>query len=221
VQDARDYSGRFFREYSAAVAESLATIDPEEFAALVETLHRAYLDDRQVFVLGNGGSAATASHFACDLSKGTKPRDGHRFRAISLVDNVALLTAWSNDDSYASALVRMLSSLVCQGDVVVAISASGASPNVLNAVDLANARGAITIGLTSHRGAPLKDKVMKRLLVRLDEPDKLEDAHMLIAHASTALLRQIIAAGVSIDGSQPAPTCGTPPRTAGGGSRPK
>jgi D-sedoheptulose 7-phosphate isomerase len=142
-----------------------------------------------VFVLGNGGSAATASHFVCDLAKGTRTDGLPAFRVLSLTDNVPLMTAWANDTSYDRVFAEQLSALVRPGDVLVAISASGNSPNVLAATKVARQLGAATIALTGQSGGRLGR--LAELAIRLPARSiaQVEDAHLAIAHSLCVALR--------------------------------
>jgi D-sedoheptulose 7-phosphate isomerase len=142
-----------------------------------------------IFVLGNGGSAATASHFACDLAKGTRSDGRPTFRVVALTDNVPLITAWGNDEGYERVFADQLAALVRPGDVVVAISASGNSPNVLMATQAARRGGATTIALTGGSGgklAPLADVVVR---VPGGSIEQVEDAHLIVAHSLCVGLR--------------------------------
>lgn len=161
---------------------------------LAGSLWDAYQNDRQILICGNGGSAATASHMACDLQKGTRPAAGKRFRAVGLVDNVPVLSAWSNDEAYETALARQVESLVCRDDLAFGISASGRSPNVLQALAAARARGARTAGLTGRRGDPLRALCDVACTVPTEDVEKLEDAHAVIMHVLISGLRVRIAA---------------------------
>jgi D-sedoheptulose 7-phosphate isomerase len=127
-----------------AVLEGLAVADVD---AVVEVLRRAWRAGATVFVFGNGGSAATASHFAVDLAKGLVDGVRPRLKVIALTDNVPLLTAYGNDTSYDRVFAEQLANFVEPGDIAIAISGSGNSPNVLAAIELANERGAVTVGL--------------------------------------------------------------------------
>jgi D-sedoheptulose 7-phosphate isomerase len=156
---------------------------------VAETLLDCQRDDRTIFVLGNGGSAATASHFACDLAKGTQTAGQRPFRVIPLTDNVPLLTAWGNDSSYERVFAEQLATLVRDRDVVVLISASGNSPNVLHAAEVARERNATTIAWTGEGGgrlAPMSDIVVR---VPLASIEQVEDAHLVMAHSLCVALR--------------------------------
>ena len=142
-----------------------------------------------VFVLGNGGSAATASHFVCDLAKGTRIDGLPAFRVLSLTDNVPLITAWANDTSYDRVFAEQLSALVRPGDVLVAISASGNSPNVLAATRVARQLGAATVAFTGQSGGRLARLAELTIRVPARAVEQVEDAHLAIAHSLCVALR--------------------------------
>lgn len=175
--------------YLARLSAILATLPHEPIAAIVELLLATVEEDHTVYILGNGGSAATASHLACDLVKATNAPGHARLRAIALTDNVPLLTAISNDLSYEEVFAEQVHSLARAGDVVIAISASGNSPNVINAVTVARAIGATVIGLTGFGGGRLRALSDVCLVVPSDEYGPVEDMHMIVAHAITAALQ--------------------------------
>lgn len=176
---------RYWRQ-TAAIAEKL----PVE---TLETIAHELLACRErggtVFLLGNGGSAATASHIACDLVKGTRVDGAAPFRVVALTDNVALLTAWANDTSVDRIFAEQLAPLVRPEDIVLAISASGNSPNVLAAVVVARQAGALTIALTSRGGGKLK--ALADLVVRVpaDSAEQVEDAHLIVGHSLCVAIR--------------------------------
>ncbi len=150
---------------------------------------------RVVFVVGNGGSAATASHFACDLSKGTR-RDGPpTFHVVSLTDNVPLLTAWANDSGYDRVFSEQLTALARPGDLLVAISASGNSPNVVAAVDAARSCGMAVVGLSGRSGGRLAHLVDVVVNVPSDRIEVVEDAHLIVAHSLCVAVRERLASG--------------------------
>ncbi len=187
-----------FRPYLARyVREAVATLEAPYLGEAVERiaaiLLRARAEDRTVFFFGNGGSASTASHFVTDIAKvagGTGAKiPGKRFRCLSLNDNVPGLTAWANDVSYAEVFAGPLRALATPGDVVVAISGSGNSPNVLAAVAAAKEMGLTTIGLTGIGGGKLKGMVDVALVVPSDSMQHTEDVHLIVCHLLTAYLR--------------------------------
>ena len=158
-------------------------------AQAAHILLTCYRNDGTIFVLGNGGSAATASHLACDLSKGARVAGAQPFRVVPLTDNVPLMTAWANDVAYQHIFAEQLRPLVRTGDTVIAISASGNSPNVVEAVRLARANGATTIALTGATGGRVKRWASLTIPVRGGTIEQVEDAHLAIAHSLCVALR--------------------------------
>ncbi len=146
------------KSYLSDVNSAVSKIPLSQVSEVISILLQAYEDDRFVFIMGNGGSAATASHFACDLNKGTiNAKNKHkRFKAMSLTDNIPLITAWANDVGYEDVFAEQLLHFISPGDVVIGISGSGNSPNIINAFKFAAAHSAITIGLTGFDGGLLK-----------------------------------------------------------------
>jgi phosphoheptose isomerase len=179
------------------VKEAQAALDAPEFRAALERvapiLLRARLEDRTIFFFGNGGSASTASHFVTDIAKvagGTEHRgQGKRFRCLCLSDNTPGLTAWANDVGYAEVFSGQLRALAEKGDVAFAISGSGNSPNVLEAVKTARAMGLTTIGFTGMGGGKLKDLVDVAFVVPSNSMQHTEDTHLVALHLLTAYLR--------------------------------
>lgn len=182
-----------FRDFVAAYRKQLdecyAEIPLEKVERVADILLRARREDRRIFFLGNGGSATTASHMAVDFGKGTAVAGRPRFRAVSLTDNVGLITAWSNDASYESIFKEQLENLLEPSDVVVAISASGNSPNVLRAVEFARKRGAITIGLIGFGGGKLKDLVDVDVSISSRNYGQVEDVHLTLDHILSQYLK--------------------------------
>lgn len=177
------------QNYLTTLGGVLGRLPVDDLEGAVGTVRRAWAEGRSIFLLGNGGSAATASHLACDLAKGLVAPGRPRMKVVALTDNVPLLTAYGNDVGYERVFAEQLANFVQPGDVVLAISASGNSPNVLAAIELANARGAATIGLTGFRGGKLKGLVRQCVVVPSDNMQQIEDAHMVIAHALFVQLR--------------------------------
>ena len=160
----------------------------------VAVLYEARLSDRQVFIMGNGGSAATASHFACDLGKGTLLPGRPRFRVIALTDNMPLFSALANDYGYHRVFAEQLASLVRPGDVVIGISGSGNSANVVNALLFAQKVAATTIGMTGFDGGNVKRLVDVCIHVPNDCIEQVEDVHLLLEHLICTELRHSIGA---------------------------
>jgi D-sedoheptulose 7-phosphate isomerase len=186
-----DYITRYLDE----VGQVLRALPHDEMNHAIDILNQARRDGKQIFVMGNGGSAAMASHFACDLGKGTVEEDKPRFRILSLNDNIPLLTAYGNDFGYEVVFAEPLASLAQPGDVAIAISSSGNSPNVLLAMDKAAEIGLTTIGITGYQGGKLRDKVDVCVAVPADaqHPDSMqhvEDGQWVILHAIFVTIRQ-------------------------------
>jgi len=181
---------RDLERYCREVAEMTRAMPLGRIARAAEILLDCHRRGGTVFVLGNGGSAATASHFACDLAKGTRTAGVPAFRVMPLTDNVPLLTAWGNDTSFDRVFAEQLAALVRAGDVVVAISASGNSPNVLAAVEEARGAGATTIALSGRGGGRLGQLANLTVRVPSDCIEQVEDAHVIIAHGLCVALRQ-------------------------------
>jgi len=154
----------------------------------------AYDAGGHVYVVGNGGSATNASHFACDLSKATIVEGRARLRVTSLADNIALLTAWANDTSYERVFSEQLTNVLNPGDVVIAISASGNSPNVVSAVLAARLMRASTIALVGFAGGRLLEAVDAAIHVPSNDYGVVEDCHSVIEHAITVSTRKALLA---------------------------
>ncbi|KUL25738.1 hypothetical protein ADL12_34075 [Streptomyces regalis] len=152
-------------------------------------LRDAYDRDSSVFVVGNGGSASSASHFVCDITKNAKPEHGRGLRATSLTD-MSVLTAYANDVSYAEVFSRQLESQARPGDLLVVISASGRSPNIVEAVKTAQALGMRSIGLLGHDGGTVGHQVDVAVLADSADPGIIETVHLGMCHAFTRALRQ-------------------------------
>jgi D-sedoheptulose 7-phosphate isomerase len=145
-----------------------------------------------VYIFGNGGSAALASHFACDLGKGTANGSEKRFRVLALTDNVPLITAWANDANYADIFAEQLANLVRPGDVAFGISGSGNSSNVLRGLQVAKQAGATTVGLTGFGGGELKDQCDACVIVPSENMQIIEDLHLCVAHSLFTSIRRKI-----------------------------
>jgi D-sedoheptulose 7-phosphate isomerase len=170
-------------EYLSSVANVLTQLPISDIEAVIDHLLRAYERERTVYLFGNGGSAALASHAACDLGKGTMTPGRAPFRAISLCDNVPLMTAWANDSSYENIFAAQLRPLIQPQDVAFAISGSGSSPNVLNALGLARDAGAVNIGLAGCNGGKMKPLCDLCVIVPSQQMQEIEDSHVCIMHA--------------------------------------
>ncbi len=178
------------QSYLNDVKTTLETLPTDEIWDAIAVLHSARLSRQQVFIMGNGGSAATASHFACDLAKGAEVAGYPSFRVIALTDNMAVFSAYANDCGYESVFARQLTNLLRPDDIVIGISGSGKSANVLNAIDLARREGATTIGLTGFDGGQLRGIVDLCLHVENDCVEQVEDVHAVLCHLMATALRR-------------------------------
>jgi len=185
----------FIKNYFKELKETIDKISVEDIKKVTDILYKAYKKNKQIFIIGNGGSASTASHFACDLSKGTLQRvyneKEKRFRVISLTDNVAHLTALANDLDYNDVFSQQLRNLVNSGDIVIAITGSGNSQNILNAADTASKSGAITIGFLGFDGGKLKDKVDYYIHIPSNHYGRIEDLHLVLSHLISSYLTEM------------------------------
>lgn len=175
--------------YFDGVKRSLDGIPEDQIHRITEILLEARREGRRVFLLGNGGSAATASHFACDLGKGTIQKDRPRFKVVALTDNIPLITAWANDTSYDGIFSEQLANLVEAGDVVLGISGSGNSENVIEALRLANRMSATTIAFTGFEGGRVKEIASECVVVLCDCMEQIEDIHLVLCHAIASCIR--------------------------------
>lgn len=186
----------FVKDYLKTLKKELDTLELHKIVKVVDVLFDAWKNGKQVFIFGNGGSASTASHFACDLGKGTLQRvydqKERRFRVMSLTDNVAMMTAFANDLSYEDIFVQQLSNLVNPGDVVIGLTGSGNSSNVVKAIKFANKNGATTIAFLGFDGGKVKDIVNNHILIKSNHYGRLEDAHLVLGHLITFYLRKKI-----------------------------
>jgi D-sedoheptulose 7-phosphate isomerase len=169
-------------EYVDAQKAALDSIPVAAVGTLIGILRTALHDDRQIFVFGNGGSAANASHFITDLGKGSSDKIGKRFRCLSLNDNVSWMTALGNDYCYDDIFVRQLANFGRRGDVVLVMSVSGNSPNVVRAVEWAKENGLTTIALVGKKRGRLADLAEHAIVINSEHYGRVEDAHMGICH---------------------------------------
>ena len=172
----------YTENYRNLLIETLNGLDLSRVDEAIAWLTQARDAGRTIFMTGNGGSAASASHFVCDMLKGASYQKEKRFRILSLHDNMPTLTAYSNDVDYHDAALEQLKNFAVAGDVVIAISGSGNSPNVLRAMEYANSIGCRTIALTGRDGGKLGP--LAQLQIHTSEPHmgRIEDAHMIALH---------------------------------------
>ncbi|GIW05812.1 MAG: hypothetical protein KatS3mg060_0617 [Dehalococcoidia bacterium] len=177
------------QHYLTAVEAAQRSLDAAAIAAAADLIADARERGATVFICGNGGSAATASHFATDLQKSTRAGGQPPVRAVALTDNVSVLTAWANDTEYARVFAEPLATFARPGDVLIAISASGNSPNVLEAVATANALGVTVVGLTGFDGGTLRERAAISVHVPVPSYEIAEDVHHMVCHIITSLLK--------------------------------
>jgi D-sedoheptulose 7-phosphate isomerase len=168
--------------YKADVLKAIDTIELDKVGQAIEILKRARDEDRRIFVCGNGGSASTASHFVCDMVKGASFHRDKRFRIMALTDSLPTITAYANDVTYDCVFVEQLKNFAEPGDVVMAISGSGNSPNVLQAVEYANSIGCRTIALSGRNGGKLGPMAQLNLQASNPHMGRIEDVHMIVMH---------------------------------------
>ena len=190
-----DHAGRFKSTitpegYLLGMRAVVSRLDNNQIGRIADLLHAAYVADKQVFIMGNGGSAATASHFCSDLAKTVAVNGKRGFRAIPLTDNIPLMTAWGNDVGFEDIFSGQLRNLLNPGDVVIGISGGGMSPNVLKAMQMAQERGARTVGLTGFSGGKLKCAVEECFIVPSENYQFIEDVHMMLVHLLTSVVRE-------------------------------
>lgn len=189
--------------YLDHVAQSLQQMPRQPLEQIADAIWETYERDGTIIVCGNGGSAATASHFACDLAKWTIKPGVRRVRALALTDNIPLMTAFSNDQGYSDVFVEQLMSHYRPGDLLFAISGSGNSTNVLHAVAWANAQGAPTVGITGFDGGQLARLARISLHIENHTMPAVEDVHSTICHAIAVNIGLRIEATALTVGPQP------------------
>jgi D-sedoheptulose 7-phosphate isomerase len=171
------------KEYFAALQEVFSRLDLAIIDQMTDAIWENYANGHTLYIFGNGGSAALASHFACDIGKGTVTGLRKRLRTVSLVDNVPLLTALANDLAYKDIFSEQLAALAERGDMVLAISGSGNSPNVVQGLEEAHKLGLHTLVLTGFAGGHVKALAELCLVVPSDNMQHIEDAHLCATHA--------------------------------------
>jgi D-sedoheptulose 7-phosphate isomerase len=169
-------------QYKSELLRAIDTIDTERVERAIEWFNDARAKGRHIFVCGNGGSASTASHFACDIVKGASYQRNERFKIMALTDSLPTLTAYSNDVGYDCVFAEQLKNFAEADDVVMCISGSGNSPNVVCAMEYANSIGCKTIALTGRDGGKLGPLAQLNIQVPVPHMGRIEDAHMIVCH---------------------------------------
>ena len=188
-------SEKFSKEYLKQLKEKIEDLDNKKLNTIIQVILHAYKNDKQIFIFGNGGSASTSSHFANDLAKGTvkdfNDKNEKRFKVISLSDNIPLLTAYANDLSYNDIFSEQLANFVNEGDVVIGISASGNSMNVIKGIQLAKQKKAVTVGLCGFSGGELKEEVDYYIHVKSNHYGIVEDMHHVVMHIVSYHIKEL------------------------------
>jgi D-sedoheptulose 7-phosphate isomerase len=172
----------FSQNYLVQLKDLLESFPHELFEEIGRELVAAYNNEKQVFIMGNGGSGSTASHFVCDINKGTCLGLGKKFKVICLNDNMPSILAYANDLSYDKIFVEQLNNFLQAGDLVIGISGSGNSENVIQAVTYAREKGARTVALTGFNGGRLAGIVDIAFIAKIHDMQKVEDLHMIVVH---------------------------------------
>ncbi|MEE9399129.1 MAG: SIS domain-containing protein [Dehalococcoidales bacterium] len=175
--------------YVKGLYSCLDEISRQDIEGIADIIYDAYKKGKQIFILGNGGSATTACHFARDLQIGTAVEGKPRIRTTSLADNIACVTSLANDIDYSSIFKEQLVGQVNEGDVVIGLTASGNSPNVLRAIEFARCQGAVTVGLIGFGGGKLKELTHKHIILLSKDYGQVEDAHLVLEHIITYLVK--------------------------------
>jgi D-sedoheptulose 7-phosphate isomerase len=169
-------------DYLTRVAETTNKLNRDDINALAHEIYETYKSDNNIFIFGNGGSASASSHLACDLNKGVSYGKHKKFHAHSLTDNMATITAYANDTSYDEVFIEQLKNFLNPGDLVIAISGSGNSKNVIKAIEYANSKGNRTAGLTGYDGGKLKKLAMLSVDANVNDMEISEDIHLIVCH---------------------------------------
>jgi D-sedoheptulose 7-phosphate isomerase len=170
------------QNYISTLHQTIDQLPQELIAEVIKILQRARMQRSQVFIMGNGGSASTATHFVCDLAKNTRHAGLPHYRAIGLTDNMAIFSAYANDEGYENVFAKQLANLIQPGDVVIGISASGNSQNVLNAIQEARRDSVTTIAFTGFDGGHLGKMVDVNIHVKSNIIEHVEDIHLMLEH---------------------------------------
>ena len=175
-------------DYITELKQTLDNLDRGEILKFASILDEARLNGNKVFIFGNGGSGSTASHFACDINKGVSVGLDKRHRIIALTDNIPTMLAYSNDMSYDDVFVEQLKNFIEPGDVVVGISGSGNSKNIVKAIEFANTLNNLTVGITGYGGGKLRDIATFSVNANYNDMQISEDIHMMLVHVLMKIL---------------------------------
>lgn len=180
------------RNYLSLLQNTISSINNKEIDTYLNILMTAYEQEATIFIFGNGGSAATASHIATDLNKGISYGLDKRFRVMALTDNFSTVSAYSNDTSYEDVFVEQMKNFIRDKDIVIGISGSGNSKNVIKAIEYANSRGNTTIGITGYTGGMLRQIASHTVNANINDMQVSEDIHMILGHLTMKVLNNFI-----------------------------
>lgn len=184
----------YFQQYSAGLNQALNALDMDKVEKLFELMNNARLQGKQIFVLGNGGSAAAATHWTCDFAKGASVEGEKRIRMFALSDNTGIMTAYGNDVSYASVFTEQLKNLLNPGDLVISMSVSGSSANLMTAHDYAQSIGATCIAIIGDYNGKLQGNSDLTLVVPSKNYGIVEDIHLILGHMMSQKLKMMLEA---------------------------
>lgn len=184
----------FIKNYFDEIKKTIDKVSLKEVEEVIHVLHQAYKEDKQIFIMGNGGSASLASHFACDIGKGTLEKNYEtkkRFRVMSLTDNIATITAYANDLNYEEVFSQQLKNLVLPKDIVIAITGSGNSKNIIRGIEETLEMEGVTIGFTGFNGGRLKKIIDYNIHVPSRNYGIIEDTHTILTHIISSNLAKL------------------------------
>ena len=181
---------KYIQNYISILQRTMEQLPLQLITDVIDVLQHARMQGNQVLIMGNGGSASTASHFVCDLAKNTRHEGLPHFRAIGLTDNMALFSAYANDEGYENVFSQQLANLIKPGDVVIGISASGNSKNVINAIEEAQKYNVTTIGFTGFDGGRLGEIVNINIHVQSNIIEHVEDIHLMLEHIIIKVIKE-------------------------------
>lgn len=193
------------QNYISVLQQTIDQLSRELIAEVIDVLQAARLRGSRVFIMGNGGSASTASHFVCDLAKNTRFEGLPHFKVIGLTDNMALFSAYANDEGYENVFSQQLANLIQPGDVVIAISASGNSKNVICAIEEAQKHAVTTIGFTGFDGGRLGQMVNINVHVQSNIIEHVEDIHLMLEHIVVKTIKEANRLNAEAAGIVPVP----------------
>lgn len=194
-------NAQYVDNYFNDMIDVINRIDRESIEKVIDILYDAWRNNKQIFVIGNGGSASTATHFACDLAKCTIVENKKRVRVVSLTDNIPLVSALTNDDGFEAIFEEQLKNLMNNGDVLIGISVHGGtgkdkaglwSQNLLRAIDYVKQRDGMNIGLSGFDGGVMKDVADACVVVPVNSTPQVESLHLALAHLISNCLREKI-----------------------------